>query len=267
MTPPQPTDSSHVLVTPAGGVSNERELELMRRIVLRDRDAFRDLYLIYHRRVARFLMRMTSRHELVEEIINDTLWTVWQKAADFRGASRVSTWIVGIAYRRALKTLRQSGISRQMQSDEDMPEMAAANDTQSETENRQWLELALTQLPMEQRMVLEFAYLLGYSCEEIAQIMECPVNTVKTRMFHARQKLKVSLPQLATPNRLTGLAASTLKKSAQAQSTLTQSTLTQSSMVQSTLAAEMELSLPVRPDVTLSAASRSEILPPGGLKQ
>jgi RNA polymerase sigma-70 factor (ECF subfamily) len=186
--------------TPASGTSNERELELMRRIVLRDRDAFRDLYLIYHRRVARFLMRMTSRHELVEEIINDTLWTVWQKAADFRGASRVSTWIVGIAYRRALKTLRQSGASRQFQTEDAMADVAASDDIQTDAENHQWLELGLAQLPIEQRMVLEFAYLLGYSCEEIAQVMECPVNTVKTRMFHARQKMKLSLPGLASPN-------------------------------------------------------------------
>src|ERR1051325_9821038 len=58
---------------------------------------------IYHRRLARFLMRMTSRHDLIEEVINDTLWTVWLKAGDFRGDSLVSTWIVGITYRRALK--------------------------------------------------------------------------------------------------------------------------------------------------------------------
>jgi len=45
--------------------------------------------------------------------------------------------------------------------------------------------------------VIELSYLLGYSCEEIAQIMECPVNTVKTRMFHAREKLRHLLPQLA----------------------------------------------------------------------
>ena len=199
MTPLHPTDPSALSAPEARGSSNERELELMRRIVLRDRDAFRDLYLIYHRRIARFLMRMTSRHELVEEIINDTLWTVWQKAADFRGASRVSTWIVGIAYRRALKTLRQTGVARLVQPEDAALEMSAADDTQMEMENRQWLEMALTQLPLEQRLVLELAYLLGHSCEEIARIMDCPVNTVKTRMFHARQKLKVSLPQLASP--------------------------------------------------------------------
>jgi RNA polymerase sigma-70 factor (ECF subfamily) len=52
-------------------------------------------------------------------------------------------------------------------------------------------------MPSEQRLVLELAYHLGHSCEEIAEIMKCPVNTVKTRMFHARKKLKVLLPALA----------------------------------------------------------------------
>jgi RNA polymerase sigma-70 factor, ECF subfamily len=182
----------------AAGSSNQRELELLQRIVNRDRAAFRELYLIYHRRLARFLMRMTSRHELVEEVINDTLWTVWQKAADFRGASRVSTWIVGIAYRRALKALRQSKTSQSTLSDDmSLTSAAVVPDPQTLDETRQWLERAMAELPIEQRLVLEFSYLLGHSCEEIADIMQCPVNTVKTRMFHARDKLRLSLPRLA----------------------------------------------------------------------
>ena len=78
-------------------LANERELELLNRIILRDRDAFRELYLLYHRRLARFLNRMSLQRETVEEIINDTLWTVWQKCADFRGASRVSKATISIA--------------------------------------------------------------------------------------------------------------------------------------------------------------------------
>jgi RNA polymerase sigma-70 factor (ECF subfamily) len=184
----------------AAVVSNERELELLRRIVGHDRAAFREFYLIYHRRLARFLMRMTSRHELVEEVINDTLWTVWQKAADFRGASRVSTWIVGIAYRRALKALRQQRpMHGPLGDDMSLSATAVTPDTQTADENREWLERALAELPVEQRMVLEFSYLLGHSCEEISEIMHCPVNTVKTRMFHAREKLRISLPRLANP--------------------------------------------------------------------
>ncbi|HVF17093.1 MAG TPA: sigma-70 family RNA polymerase sigma factor [Steroidobacteraceae bacterium] len=176
--------------------ANDRELDLIRRIVLQDREAFRELYLMYHRRLARFLMRMSLNHETVEEVINDTLWTVWQKAQDFRGASRVSTWIVGIAYRRALKSLRQARSAREPNTDE-FVDMASDVDIEGGNENRQWLECAMAELPIEQRAVMEFAYLMGHSCEEIAQIMHCPVNTVKTRMFHAREKLRLSLPRLA----------------------------------------------------------------------
>ncbi|MGH8185557.1 MAG: RNA polymerase sigma factor [Steroidobacteraceae bacterium] len=189
--------SAHPPHAPGGGSSNERELGLLRQVAAQDRTAFKELYLIYHRRLARFLMRMTARHDLIEEVINDTMWTVWQKAADFRGDSLVSTWIVGISYRRALKALRRHHAVRPMYAEEP----AAAPDAQLEDENRQWLDRALAELPLEQRLVLEFSYLLGHSCEEIAQIMQCPVNTVKTRMFHAREKLRRSLPRLAGGNK------------------------------------------------------------------
>ncbi|HEY7642137.1 MAG TPA: sigma-70 family RNA polymerase sigma factor [Steroidobacteraceae bacterium] len=183
--------------TSGSSSSNARELELLRQVATGDRAAFKELYLIYHRRLARFLMRMTSRHDLIEEVINDTLWTVWLKAGDFRGDSLVSTWIVGITYRRALKALRRHGTARPMV----VEEVAVAPDVQAEDENRQWLGQALAELPLEQRMVMEFSYLMGHSCEEIAQIMQCPVNTVKTRMFHAREKLRRSLPRLAGANK------------------------------------------------------------------
>lgn len=189
--------SGHSLSTYSGSSSNARELELLRQVAAGDRTAFKELYLIYHRRLARFLMRMTSRHDLIEEVINDTLWTVWLKAGDFRGDSLVSTWIVGITYRRALKALRRHGTARPMR----VEDVAVAPDVQLEAENREWLGLALAELPLEQRMVMEFSYLMGHSCEEIAQIMQCPVNTVKTRMFHAREKLRRSLPRLAGGNK------------------------------------------------------------------
>jgi RNA polymerase sigma-70 factor (ECF subfamily) len=76
---------------------------------------------------------------------------------------------------------------------------APAEDPVGAFEDRQWLDHALEQLPLEQRMVLEFTYYFGHSCEEIADIMECPVNTVKTRMFNARRKLRVILGAESTP--------------------------------------------------------------------
>jgi RNA polymerase sigma-70 factor, ECF subfamily len=61
------------------------------------------------------------------------------------------------------------------------------------------LEHALERLSPDQRAVLELTYYLGHSCGEIAAIMDCPVNTVKTRMFHARNRLRVLIPALAAP--------------------------------------------------------------------
>jgi RNA polymerase sigma-70 factor, ECF subfamily len=179
-----------------GALGDARDRALIARIAQADRAALKELYLLYHRRLARFLTRITSRYDLAEEIINDTFWVVWQRAGEFRGASYVSTWLMGIAYRRGLKALKRA---RNMQAGahDVAEEGGASHEPWSGAERREWLNVALERLPSEQRLVLELAYHLGHSCEEIAQIMNCPVNTVKTRMFHARKKLKVLLPALA----------------------------------------------------------------------
>jgi RNA polymerase sigma-70 factor (ECF subfamily) len=177
-----------------GPDQNKLELALLARIAARDSQAMHELYHLYHRRLARFLMRLTSRYDLAEEVINDTFWVIWQHAADFRGASQLSTWIFGIAYRRALKTLKRVRPEQLAQGDES-PEQF--EEPWQDAELREWLDVGLAKLPHEQRMVLELAYHVGHSCEEIAEIMQCPVNTVKTRMFHARRKLKGLLTALA----------------------------------------------------------------------
>src|ERR1700733_8246162 len=85
-----------------------REVELIARIAQGDRKAFEELYNLYHRRLARFLTRLTKRYDVAEEVINDTFWIVWRKAGAFRGDSQPSTWILGIAYRRARNAFRSS---------------------------------------------------------------------------------------------------------------------------------------------------------------
>jgi RNA polymerase sigma-70 factor, ECF subfamily len=175
--------------------SKERDNELLLAISTGSRQALEELYLGYHRRLARFLSRFTPRYENVEEIINDTFMVVWQNAKDFRHASQVSTWIIGIAYRTALKSLRRQKNHTAARSLDDYPEQTV--DPTLETEVQDWLRHGLNQLPVEQRLTLELAYHMGHSLEEIAAITECPVGTVKARMFHAREKLRQYLPTLS----------------------------------------------------------------------
>jgi len=170
--------------------------QLLRRVAARDQLAFRELYIAYHRRLARFLMRVTREFALVEEVINDTMWVVWNKAGEFRGESRISTWIMAIAYRRALKTLRSSFATQATHEPIDELQLQAPDEFET-SELSEWILSSMQQLPADQRLVVEFAYGHGHSCEEIAVIMDCPVNTVKTRLFHAREKLRRILPVTA----------------------------------------------------------------------
>jgi len=181
-----------------GATGIARETDLIARIAEGDRKAFEELYYLYHRRLARFLTRLTRRYDIAEEVVNDTFWVVWRKAKTFRGDSQPSTWILGIAYRKARNAFRSS--ARLAEKNLQAELMPPTDEEPAGTEElRDWLTRALAELPVEQRLAVELCYELGYSCEEISKIMDCPVNTVKTRLFHARAKLQRLLPQLATP--------------------------------------------------------------------
>jgi RNA polymerase sigma-70 factor (ECF subfamily) len=188
----------HTAIEPSyrGGASAAREVELIGRIAKGDRKAFEELYGLYHRRLARFLTRLTKRYDVAEEVINDTFYIVWRKAADFRGDSQPSTWILGIAYRKARNAFRSSSRILAIENPEAPPPPLTSEESLRSEELRDWLVHALVQLPVEQRLAVELCYELGYSCEEISTIMSCPVNTVKTRLFHARAKLQKLLPAL-----------------------------------------------------------------------
>lgn len=180
------------LLAKGGAVSSDREL--LCAVARGNRRALEELYLGYHRRLTRFLSRFTPRYENVEEIINDTFMVVWQSAGDFRFASQVSSWIFGIAYRVALRSVRSQ--KRHMATVGLGDHSEPATDPVLATEVTDWVTRGLNELPIEQRLTLELAYTMGYSLEEIALITDAPVGTVKARMFHARQKLRESLPSI-----------------------------------------------------------------------
>lgn len=177
------------------------DARLLARVAEGDRDAFRTLYAMYYQPILRFIRRLTGQLSLAEEGVNDVMLVVWQSGKSFGGRSKVSTWIMGIAFRKALKLLdasrrwsfrfKASDFDAWIEHVEAPP--AEAGDGM---DLHELLERALARLSPEQRAVVELTYFGGYSYLEIAAITNCPVNTVKTRMFHARAKLRRLLPAL-----------------------------------------------------------------------
>jgi RNA polymerase sigma-70 factor (ECF subfamily) len=161
------------------------------RICVKDLSAFEELYRTYHPRLARFLVKLIHRPQMVEEVLNDTLMVVWERADTFNGASKLSTWIFGIAYRKAMKALRKQDDPIE---DPQAEQRASLDPTPEDELSRQkaqvLLRRAIGDLSPEHRAVVEFTYFHEMGYREIAEIMKCPVDTVKTRMFHARRHLK-----------------------------------------------------------------------------
>jgi RNA polymerase sigma-70 factor, ECF subfamily len=165
-----------------------------------DQTAFRELHARYYRRITRFVRTATHRCDVIDEVANDTLWVVWKHAAHFRGESKVSTWIMGISRNLSFNALR--AMRRRWNDGTDALE-EQAYEPSSQSELTEWVGEALARIPSEQRAVLQMHYGFDQSCEEISQALNCPLGTVKTRMFHGRRRLRELLPRLAGVSRCT----------------------------------------------------------------
>ena len=170
---------------------DDEDSELIRRVASRDRRAFETLYQRYVSRLQRYLARLIESPELTEEVLDDVMLVIWQSAARYNGASRVSTWIFGIAHHKALKArARLRGRAAAMPLADDV---VAGGEGPEDVTIRGELDRLLTRglatLSPEQRAVVELTFYHGSSYQEIAEITRVPVNTVKTRMFYARRRL------------------------------------------------------------------------------
>jgi RNA polymerase sigma-70 factor (ECF subfamily) len=175
----------------------QEEVALVSRVAEGDTRAFDDLFRCYVPRLVRFLGRTTRVPHLIDEIVNDTMLIVWRKAGTFNGCSRVSTWILGIASRRRLKALErmEKGVGAAVVDDIASPAEAGPEEQHVRQDELRRCSAAIEALPPEQRQVVILTYFEGLSYQEIARIAGCPVNTVKTRMFHARRRLKALLSE------------------------------------------------------------------------
>jgi RNA polymerase sigma-70 factor (ECF subfamily) len=181
--------------SPTGAAARRAEADdvvLIGRVARGDVRAFESLFRRYRPRIRRFLELKTWRPQLIDEILNDTMLVIWRKAGTFNLRSTVSTWILGIALRRGFKANLRSDRAVHLESEA----CSAGCDLEEQVfrkEVRARLDRALESLSPEQRTVVVLTYFEGCSYREIAELVGCPVATVKTRMFHARRRLKAFL--------------------------------------------------------------------------
>ncbi len=176
-------------------LGGQTDVVLLQKIAGGDRDAFAELYGRLQRPLFGYLMKLVRDREMVEDVLNETLMEVWRQAARFEGRSSVNTWVFSIAHHRAVSRLRKR---RESSLDE---EQAAAIEDEGPTPDQnaessdmsRLLAKLMEKLSFEHREILHLAYYQEFSVQEIADALDLPPNTVKTRMFYARQRLKVLL--------------------------------------------------------------------------
>ena len=184
----------------SGDNANAAEVLLLRRVADDDREAFVELFENYHPRLFTFLFRLTRSHGSAEELANDVMLTLWKSAGRFRGESKVSTWVFGIAYRQALAHFRKSKLNLVFLGDNEKAAQAASSiEPNDRLEREDWVRRGIDELPPKQKLTVMLVYFLGLSCEETSSVTGVPTSTVKTRMFHARRKMKQHLVASSVP--------------------------------------------------------------------
>jgi len=175
--------------------SDVHDRALVARIADQNRDAFSELYTNYQPRLFRFIFRLIGVYDVADELVNDVMLSVWRGASKYRGAAKVSTWIFGIAYRQTMRRVSKKALA--LVDDFNLDNIPASGSPDIERED--WVRAGIDSLPALHRAAVILVFYIGLSYEEAAAIAECPVNTIKTRMFHARQKLKNALETQAQP--------------------------------------------------------------------
>jgi len=179
-----------------GDLSSDQthDLYLIRRIAQEDEAALRELYGRYGQRIYAYALRLTNLPQKAEDVVQDTLIVVWQSASRFRGEGRVLAWLLGIIHHTAMKSLRHSHQSITEEMEETLPTpLISPEERIQEKEEIQLLRRGLESLSAEHRAVLELVFYQGLNLKEVAEVCNCPVGTVKSRLSYARKHLRGTL--------------------------------------------------------------------------
>ena len=161
-------------------------------------EALSELYDRYGRLVFSLALNAVGDPATAEEITQDVFLRVWQRARQYRAdRGQVSTWLTGITRHRAIDYLRRRGSRPEQHSvawaelaPGDEPVLSGPAEAASLSFEKARVRNAVAQLPPEQRQVLALAYFQGLTQSQIAQVLDLPLGTVKTRIRLGMKKLR-----------------------------------------------------------------------------
>jgi RNA polymerase sigma-70 factor (ECF subfamily) len=197
-------------------MDNDEVLRLLGRIGQADEAAFRELYRAFSRKLYAYVLRQLGEPAQAEEIVADTLYEVWKAPARFRGEAQFSTWLIGIARNKVLMAFRSRKPDSKHEDIDEIAETVASEDAGAfdllaQQQRREGVRHCMDRLSDDHRECVHLVFYEGLSLAEVAQVQSCPEGTVKTRLFHARQKLKNCLKLLlereGSGGRLAGAAS------------------------------------------------------------
>ncbi len=158
--------------------------DLLAKVANQDSAAFQQLYDLFADRVYRYAFTILHDKHLAEEIAQETMIAVWNGANRFAGRSKASTWIFGIARNQAFTLLRKEKRAENT----GVPELVQADPSKQLIQHERVMT-ALEELSADHREVIHLTFYEGLSYGEISGILGIPSGTVKSRMFHAKQRL------------------------------------------------------------------------------
>jgi RNA polymerase sigma-70 factor, ECF subfamily len=189
----------------------DEDLLIVQRVQAGDKLAFNLLVSKYHRRVGRLLTRMVRNQEDIEDVVQETFIKAYRAIGNFRGDSAFYTWIYRIAINTAKNLLvtqgRRPSTLRESNEDdnetfEDNAALSNIDTPESLYQTKQIGEAvneAMAELPEELRSAIVMREIDGLSYEEIAEAMDCPIGTVRSRIFRARESIALKIKPLLEP--------------------------------------------------------------------
>lgn len=193
-----PTVTAISLPLPVMSITEDDDL--VARLREGDRAAIEDAYVAHHVHVRGFARRLVGDATTAEDLVHDTFVTLPRAIRRYRGDAPLRSFLIGIAVNNARRHIRAAARRRRAaEALADEPRIASIDAGEALERKRlaDSLSAALDELPLEQRVAFVLCEAEGRTSVEVAQILGIPEGTVRTRLFHAKRKLRDALGDFA----------------------------------------------------------------------